>query len=75
MVACTRVLMGVARCIFGNCFVGKYFVVCFSTTKTMKFYPLPEKYLLYSTYSTCAWFNKTEVRTTIVEVGGIYGCG
>ena len=26
-------LMGVARCIYGNCFLGKYFVVCFSTTK------------------------------------------
>ena len=30
VVTCTRALMGVARCIYGNCFVGKYFVVCFS---------------------------------------------
>ena len=29
----------------GNCFVGKYFVVCFSTTKIL----LPEKYPLYGT--------------------------
>ena len=43
MVTCTRALMGVAHCIYGNCFVGKYFVVCFSTTKI---YPSPpEKYL------------------------------
>ena len=37
VVTCTRALMGVARCIYGNCFVGKYFVVCFSTMKTTKF--------------------------------------
>ena len=30
-----RALMSVARCIYGNCFVGKYFVVCFSTTKNL----------------------------------------
>ena len=36
VVTCTRALMSVARCIYGNCFVGKYFVVCFSTTKTTK---------------------------------------
>ena len=50
VVTCTRALMGVARCIYGNCFVGKYFVVCFSTTKTIKILP-PEKYPLYAIYS------------------------
>ena len=43
VVTCTRALMGVDRCIYGNCFVGKYFVVCFSTTKILP----PEKYPLY----------------------------
>ena len=33
--------MGAARCIYGNCFV-----VCFSTTKTTKIPPPPEKYSL-----------------------------
>ena len=32
--------------LYGNCFVGKYFVVCFSTAKTTKILP-PEKYPLY----------------------------
>ena len=32
---CTCALMSVVRCIYGNCFVGKYFVVCFSTTKLL----------------------------------------
>ena len=35
-ISCMCALMGVARCIYGNCFVGKYFVVCFSTTKNTK---------------------------------------
>ena len=48
VVTCTRALMGVAHCIYGNCFVGKYFVVCFSTAKTTKILP-PEKYPLYGT--------------------------
>ena len=48
MVTCMRALMGVARCIYGNCFVGKYFVVCFSTAKTTKILR-PEKYPLYGT--------------------------
>ena len=48
VVTCTRALMSVARCIYGNCFVGKYFVGCFSTTKTTKIFP-PEKYPLYGT--------------------------
>ena len=51
VVSCTRALMidmSVARCIYnyGNCFVGKYFVVYFSTTKTTKILT-PEKYPLY----------------------------
>ena len=51
VVTCTRALMGVARCIYGNCFVGKYFVVCFSTTKTTKILPPPpEKYPLYGIF-------------------------
>ena len=49
VVTCTRAIMGVARCIYGNCFVGKYFVVCFSTTKTTKLLS-PEKYPLYGIY-------------------------
>ena len=32
--------------LYGNCFVGKYFVVYFSTTKTTKILT-PEKYPLY----------------------------
>ena len=48
VVTCTRVLMGVAHCIYGNCFVGKYFVVCFST---MKIPPPPEKYPLYGVFA------------------------
>ena len=49
VVTCTRALMSVARCIYGNCFVGKYFMVCFSTTKNTKILPPPppEKYPLY----------------------------
>ena len=47
VVTCTRALMGVARCIYGNCFVGKYFVVCFSTTKTTKILPPPSKNTRY----------------------------
>ena len=39
VVTCTRALMSVARCIYGNCLVGKYFVVCFLTTK----FPPPRK--------------------------------
>ena len=50
MVSCTRALMSVARCIYVNCFVGKYFVVYFSTTKTTKILT-PEKYPLYGTRS------------------------
>ena len=48
VVSCTRALMSVARCIYiyGNCFVGKYFVVYFSTTKNTKILT-PEKYPLY----------------------------
>ena len=46
VVTCTCALMVVARCIYSNCFVGKYFVVCFSTAKTTKTLP-PEKYPLY----------------------------
>ena len=47
VVSCTHALMSVARCIYyGNCFVGKYFVVYFSTTKTTKILT-PEKYPLY----------------------------
>ena len=34
------------------CFVGKYFVVRFSTTKTTKILP-PEKYPLYGIYALC----------------------
>ena len=49
-----RALMGVAGCIYGNCFVGKYFVVCFSTKK---FYPLPPKNTRYMVYSM---YNSTE---------------
>ena len=44
VVSCTRALMSVAR-LYGNCFVGKYFVVYFSTTKTTKILT-PEKYPL-----------------------------
>ena len=52
VVSCTRALMSLAHCIYnyGNCFVGKYFVVYFSTTKTTKILtppPPPEKYPLY----------------------------
>ena len=48
MVSCTRALMSVARYIYnyGNCFMGKYFLVYFSTTKTTKILT-PEKYPLY----------------------------
>ena len=46
MVTCTRALMGVARCIYGNCFVGKYFVVCFSTTKNLP----PELHAYYNKF-------------------------
>ena len=35
VVTCNRTLMGVTCCIYGNCFVGKYFVICFSTTKIL----------------------------------------
>ena len=50
-ISCTHALMSVARCIcnYGNCFVGKYFVVYFSTTKTTKILT-PEKYPLYGIY-------------------------
>ena len=41
VVTCTHALMGVAHCIYGNCLVGKYCVVCFSTTKTTKILPPP----------------------------------
>ena len=34
--------------LYGNCFMGKYFVVYFSTTKTTKILT-PEKYPLYGT--------------------------
>ena len=40
--SCMCALMGVARCIYGYCFVGKYFVVCFSTTKTTNILPPPQ---------------------------------
>ena len=51
VVSCTRALISVARCIYMvyNCFVGKYFVVYFSTTKTTKILT-PEKYPLYCIY-------------------------
>ena len=45
VVMCTRALMGVDRCIYGNCFVGKYFVVCFKTTKIY-----PPKNTRYTVY-------------------------
>ena len=51
VVTCTHALMGVARCIYGNCFVGKYFVVCFSTTKTKKILSPPPKNTRYTVYS------------------------
>ena len=45
----TQKLMGVARCIYGNCFVGKYFVFA-SQPRGENFTPPPppEKYPLYS---------------------------
>ena len=52
VVTCTRALMGVARCIYGNCFVCKYFVVCFSTTKTTKILPSPPKNTCYTVINT-----------------------
>ena len=53
VVTCTRALMGTARCICGrggNCFVGKYFVVCFSTTKILPPPPpkIPTRYTVYT---------------------------
>ena len=48
LVTCTRAIMSVACCIYGDCFVGKYFVVCFSTTKNTNILP-HEKYPLYGT--------------------------
>ena len=50
VVTCTRALMSVAHCIYGNCFVGKYFVVCFSTTKTTKILPPPPKNTRYTVF-------------------------
>ena len=61
VVTCTRALMGVARCIYGNCFMGKYFVVCFSTTKILP--SPPEKYPLYGRKTDGQidrWTDKTE---------------
>ena len=47
VVTCTCALMGVACCIYGNCFVGKYFVVCFSTRNPP---PPPRKILTIQYY-------------------------
>ena len=59
VVTCTRALMRVARCIYGNCFVGKYFVVCFSTTKF-----LPPKNTSYTVYTVT--FSAHALRGSII---------
>ena len=68
MVTCMRALMGVARCIYGNCFVGKYFVVCFSTTKTTKILP-PEKYPLYGHLLLLGFAGRIFVQTEKINGG------
>ena len=47
--ACTNERGSLHPNVYGNCFVGKYFVIYFSTTKTTKMLT-PEKYPLYGIY-------------------------
>ena len=72
VVTCTCALMSVARCIYGNCFVGKYFVVCFSTTKILP--PPPPKNTRYTVYTgddqRCCYMKGLNIEHTVCHVTG-----